>query len=440
MDFKKLEAKCKANGITEVEIYKYTEEGTSITTFNGQVDDNKIYEKNENYIRGVYNGHIVALYVENDTDEEIDLIVERIKENALITESTDPYFIYGGSKEYPVVESCDHDYDNYSQADKIGLCKKLEAFVREKCEFVQMSQSAIYVSSETLSIVNSNGLNVSRSDVGAAITVGAVVRKDGDVKQGYSVQYVKNFADIDYDKILKECIERPVSSIGAKSIESGHYPVVFENKAAAGLIGCFLSMFSAEAVIKKISLLADKVGQKVFGDNITFVDDPLNEKAINKYPFDDEGVAAFPKTVVENGVLKTYLHNLSTAKMLDAQSTGNGFKEGSGSIGVSPTNFCLKSGEKSFDEMISTIENGVFITDLMGMHSGVNAVSGAFNLQSSGYKIENGKLTDPVTLIIVSGNIIDMLNNVVEVSNDFECSRRVGSGSVYVKSLAVSGK
>ena len=440
MDFKALELACKAKNITEVEIYRKVVEGVSISTFNGVVDNNQIYETNEMYVRGVYNGHIVSLYVEKDTEDEIDFIVEKIIANANVTESTDPYFIYGGSKEYPVLPKEENDYDKYSQADKIALCQKIEAFLKEKCEYVQTTQAGIDVETETISIENSNGLNVSRSGMGAGIFVGAVIRKDGDVKQGHSFQLLNKLADFDYDKLVKDTIERPLSSIGAKSVPSGQYPVVFENEAAASLISCFLSMFSADAVIKKMSLLAGKVDQKVFGDNIDFVDDPHHAKANSKYPFDDEGVAAFPKTVVENGVLKTYLHNLSTAKMLGAESTGNGFKDANGKVSVGPTNIYLSGSDKSFDDMISSIDNGILITNMMGQHAGVNPVSGSFNLQSSGYKIEGGKVTDPVTLIIVSGNIVDVLNNVVEVSNDFKFSRKVGCGSVYVKSLSVSGK
>ena len=143
---------------------------------------------------------------------------------------------------------------------------------------------------------------------------------------------------------------------------------------------------------------------------------------------------------MENGVLKTYFHSLKTAAMLGAEPTGNGFKGGSGAISTRATNLCLKSGDKNLDEILAMIDDGIFITDLMGQHAGVNAESGAFNLQSSGYHIRNGKLAEPVTLIVVSGNIIDLLNNVVEVGNDFEVSRLVACGSAYIKSLAVSGK
>ena len=440
MDFQKLERICREKGISEVEIYHIQSDGSEVSTFNGNADQNTVYSKNEMFVRGVYGGHIVSLYVEKDTDDELEKIADRIKANAGVIESTDPYFIYGGSKEYPVLPEETHDYDKYTQADKLALCRKMEAFVKSKSEFVSDTEAGVEVESETVTIENSNGLSVSRKDVGAVAYCAGVIKKDGDVKQGYYVDYLQNLSDVNYDDLTKFAVERPLSSIGAASMASGNYPVVFENKMFSSLLSCFLSMFSADAVIKKLSLLGDKLGQKVFGDNITLTDEPMRAESNHKVSFDDEGVAAFSKVIVENGVLKTFLHNLRTAKMLNAEPTGNGFKEGSGDIGVRPTNLCLTGGSHDFDTMISGIQDGVFITQMMGQHAGVNAVSGAFNLQSSGYRIRDGKIAEPVTLIVVSGNIVDVLKNVSDVSTDFKVSGRIGCGSVLVSGLNISGK
>ena len=145
---------------------------------------------------------------------------------------------------------------------------------------------------------------------------------------------------------------------------------------------------------------------------------------------------------MENGVFKSFLHNLKTARYHQTKSTGNGFKAGLTSpIGVSPTNLYLKPGNQSLDEMIAGVEKGLFITKCAGLHSGLNPISGAFNLQATGYLIENGKKTQPVTLIVVSGNFFEMLNEVEIVGNDLiKNLMGVGAPSIKVKSLMVSGK
>ncbi len=440
MNFEVLAKKAKENGIDEIEIYHVVTDGFSVSTFNGEVDNNSVYHNNEMYIRGVYAGHIAAIYVERDEDDEIDNVVARLKADASVTESEDPYFIYGGSKEYPTLPESTHDFATYTQAQRLDMCRKMEAYIREKTEYVELTEASIEAQWTHVSIENSNGLSISREGANAAVVAVGVYRKDGDVKQGFYFDLVDNFSDIDYDKLYRDAVQRPLASIGAKSVKSGAYPVVFENKQFSGLLGCFLSAFSGEAVTKRVCLLGDKLGERVFGENITLVDDPLLAISKNKVTFDDEGVAAFRKTVVEKGVLKTFLHSLKTAKMLGAEPTGNGFKGGSGNIGVSPTNLCVECGSKSLDEMLAPIQDGIYITSMMGQHAGVNAVSGDFNLQASGFKITNGKLGEPITLFVVSGNIIDLLNHVVDIATDVECSRSVASGSVYVESLAISGQ
>jgi PmbA protein len=190
-----------------------------------------------------------------------------------------------------------------------------------------------------------------------------------------------------------------------------------------------------------MSFLKGKLGEKIFGDNITLIDDPLSLDAPSQSSFDDEGVACFTKSVVENGVLKTYLHNLTTAAMMGTKSTGNGNKPDiSASVAVSPNNLYLKAGDVSFEDMVSSVENGVYVTSVQGLHAGLNPISGSFNLQSSGFMIEDGKVTKPVTLIILSGTLQEMLNNVKHVGSDFEFKRGVGAPSLLIESMAISGK
>lgn len=440
MDFKKLESVCRNNGITEVEIHQIKENGTSVSTFNGEVDANEVYFKNEMFVRGVYNNHITSLYIERDTDDEIDNIVKSLVANASVTESHDPYYIYKGDEKYPALVNKENDYASYNQADYIELCKKIEDFLRSKSDLITNTSVSIEVGSEEVSIVNSNGLSVSRANEYAYLSASIVVNKDGKSLNNYYGKYIDKFSEIDYKEMEERLVKRTISSLGAESIESGSYPVVFEAPMAASLISCFMSMFYADNITKKLSLLCNKMNEKVFGNNVTITDDPFCKESHHQYSFDDEGVGTSVTKLVDGGVLTNYLTSLSTSKMLDLKPTGNGFKNGSGKVCVAPTNLCIKCGNKSFDEMISSIKNGVLITKMMGQHAGVNPVSGSFNLQSSGFLIKDGKIDKPVTLIIVSGNIIDTLNNIVDISSDFDVYGKVGTGSIYVNSLAISGK
>ena len=440
MDFEKLLAEAKKEGINELEVYEVKTENSSIETFNGIIDKNVVSNTHIFSIRGVYNDHIVSITTEVDNDDEINQIIGKIKENSAVIDSNDPYIIYGGSKEYPVIEKQENDYAKYNQNEKIKYCLELEKKVKESSPLVENVMAVFEIEQVELSIRNSNGLNLSRKEDVAVVAAEAFLKKGEKVKTGWNVQYLKNISDFDLTKALKFSVERPIKAIDAGFVKSGTYNVVFENGVMSSLLGAFSSIFSAEAVRKNMSLLQNRLGEKVFGDNITLVDDPLDPRARFKIPFDDEGVACKKKVLVYNGVLNTYLHNLKTAQIFNTESTGNGFKS-AGTIGVAPTSLYLESSEVvSFDEMLKAVDNGILVTDIQGLHAGLNPVSGTFNLQSSGFKIENGKITDAITLFVVSGNIIDLLNNVKMVADDFEYKGSVGTGSIFVDNINISGK
>lgn len=441
MNFNKLEKSALKAGITEIEIYEVCSNGVEISMFNGVVENNTSSATKVCAIRGVYQNQIVTVYEENCDDEMIPSIIERIKDNCSIKNQKDPFFIYSGDKEYPKLAERSHDFDEFSLQDKIGLCTKLTDLMKKRSPFVQMTDVSYSEEENTTTIKNSNGLNVQRHSKYGFLVAEAICVKDGETKTGFDYIRLENLKDVNLEALANDAVDLATSSFGADSITSGAYKVVLDKKVVSSLLGAFSNIFSAEAVLKNMSFLKDKIGDAVFGENITLIDDPLSLEAPSQSAFDDEGVASYTKAVVENGVLKTYLHNLKTAAMMKVKSTGNGYKDDvESSVDISPSNLYLKAGNSSLEEMFLEVGDGVYITSVTGLHAGLNPVSGSFNLQSSGFLIENGKKSRPVTLIILSGTLQELLNNVSLVGNDFEFKRGVGAPSLCVRSMAISGK
>ena len=182
-----------------------------------------------------------------------------------------------------------------------------------------------------------------------------------------------------------------------------------------------------------------KIGQKIASSKVTIEDKPLAKNVFARW-FDDEGVATYNKPIIKNGRLETYLYNLTTAAKDGVKSTGNGFGGGS-KRGISSAFLSLKPGKKSLDELFEMVGNGVYITDVSGLHAGLNPQSGNFSLQSTGFMIENGKKGKPLDLITVGGNLLDIFKDVLEVGNDVTVSPSgVSSESLLIKKIAVSGK
>ena len=158
------------------------------------------------------------------------------------------------------------------------------------------------------------------------------------------------------------------------------------------------------------------------------------------HPFDDEGVACYDKEVIKEGKFVTFLHNLKTAYYFKTESTGNGFKIGA-NVGVKGANLHIAPGKVDKQTMISSISEGLLITVLDGLHAGVNPISGDFSLKASGFLINNGKLTRPVSLIVIAGNFFSLLKEVETVGSDLYFSYYgVGSPSIKLAKIAVSGE
>ena len=166
------------------------------------------------------------------------------------------------------------------------------------------------------------------------------------------------------------------------------------------------------------------------------------ENGIASQPFDAEGVASKTKAVISDGVLKTFLHNLKTAKKDGVESTGNAYKGIKSPIGISPTSFYIQAGDKSYQQLLEEMGEGLIIISVQGLHSGANPVSGDFSLGAYGYYVKDGRIQRPVDQITIAGNFFDLLKNVVAIGSDLEFdSSGVGSpSSLLIKELAVAGK
>ena len=174
---------------------------------------------------------------------------------------------------------------------------------------------------------------------------------------------------------------------------------------------------------------------------MTLVDDPLLEGGMGSRPFDDEGVPSATHTVVEDGVFRTFLHNLKTARKDGVATTGNARKVGYASaVHVTPTNFYLKPGKRTLDDMLRGIGEGLVITEVSGLHAGANPISGDFSLLAKGYTFREGRREKPVEQITVAGNFYELLNAVRELASDLTFPMGgIGCPSVDVGELSVSG-
>ncbi len=266
-----------------------------------------------------------------------------------------------------------------------------------------------------------------------------VAAKQGDeVKTGFKVFASLDPKEFDADKFAKDVAEDAINKLGATQCKSKKYPTVLKPNCVSALLRSYLSNIDAEEIQKQSSLFVGKLHQPVASKKLTVVENNLEKNIFYNY-YDEEGVATNKKFLIKKGNLETYIYTLETAAKDGVEPTGNGVVGGKVKAGLG----CIyvKPGRKSFDKMIAPISEGVYITELEGLHAGMNAKSGNFSLQAQGFMIRDGKIAEPLSLITVAGNLVDVFNSIKEIANDVSLELSAcSSPSILIKKLAISGK
>ena len=438
--YDKFFALAKEAGLEEVELSITESHSLNISLFHGEVDE---YKDNNGYsilARGILNGKCGSATADVWNKDKAAWLVKEIVNNAKVIENEDPVFIFKGSPKYHKVNTFNKVLEEVSIEEKMKQLFALEKALKEiDKRIVEVAGTEYSQTSEKVTLMNSNGLNlVQKSNYFTFI--GQCVAKEGEqTKSGYDFFLDNDFSKFNAQEFAKKIVKVTVDQLGGEACETNKYKAVLHPDVVTSLLKAYIGHADAEEVQKHSSLFIDKIGQKIASKKITIEDKPLQKNVFARW-FDDEGVATYNKPIIKNGVLQTYLYNLTTAAKAGVESTGNGFGGGS-KRGISSSFLSIKPGKKSLDELFEMVGNGVYITDVSGLHAGLNPQSGNFSLQSTGFMIENGKKGKPLDLITVGGNLLDIFKDVLEVGNDVTVSPAgVSAESLLIKKIAVSGK
>lgn len=438
--------KGKAKGFNEQEVYYLKNKNTEISVYQGQIDKFNISEDGGLSYRGMVDGKLGYAYTEIMDEAAIDMLVDEAFANAKIIEAEDEVFLHDGTGNYSKVDNFNPDLDLVPIEKKIKFMLDLEQSILKADDRVKTLSQNSYDEVESIRrIKNTKGLDITDQINYCLAYAVVVVEENEDKRTGLGYDISNTFENLSIDKITSEATSEALKMLGAKSTKSMKCPVVIKNETFAQLFSAYIGILNAERVQKKLSKLGDKLGEVIASPVLTLLDDPHLKGALASSAFDAEGVATYQKPIIENGVLKSFFHNLKTASKDGVLSTGNASKGSyKGTVGIAPSNLVLTPGESSIDDMIATIDKGVFILELQGLHAGINTISGDFSLQCYGYLIENGKLTKPVSQITVAGNFFEMLKDIEYFANDFRfsilSSDYTGSASVKIKALSISGE
>jgi len=432
-------------GFEECEACFALDSSMSIDILNGEVSSYENSATSALSFRGLKNGQMGYCSTNILNDDSIGFLLKSAMENCEVLNDEDPQFIYcdENNKElYYSQLSEAYSKNTYNAFAELGL--KLEkAILALDSRIDAVDYLTISCGTGPFLIINSKGLHSYRDNDGMSIMAAArATDSDGSVKSGGHYWIGTDIDEFDMDKFLSKFQENLLGKMGAKSVKSGNYKAVLTPEAFNQFFSVFFGNFFATPMQRGLSLLADKEGTKIASEVLTVKEIPMYEDARTKIPFDDEGVLTTEKAIIDKGEFATALYDLKSAYKAGRKSTGNGFRGGAG-VSECPTNLIVEPGNKSFNELLEEVGDGIILTDLSGLHAGVNSISGDFSLLCEGYLIENGKKGRPVEQITVAGNFYEVIKEIIFVGNDI-INLPAGDGefftpSVYVGTLAISG-
>jgi PmbA protein len=289
-------------------------------------------------------------------------------------------------------------------------------------------------------VVNSRGVRAAGEASAASLAVEVVAAGGGDERTGHHAAHARGAGGLDALGVGRAAARHAVELLGSRQAETFKGPVLLDPVAATALLSLLAVPLSAEECLLGSSPLAGRVGQRVAAPLVRIVDDPFHAGGIGGMPFDAEGVPARATPLVEDGELRSLLHSSYSARRMGVAVTANAARDDfAAAVRVAPTNLVLLPGRRALDALRTQIARGFEIQDLMGLHT-ANAVTLDFSLGLVGHWIEGGRRAYPVGEMTVAGNLLELLQRIVEVGSDLWFDANVGCPSLLVDGLTVSGR
>jgi PmbA protein len=435
-------ARCKERGAEDAELYLSRGTEFTVRVYKGEIESLVSAESRGIGLRTFREHRVGFSYTSDFEPDALNDLVDEALLNGRYNHA-DEANVLPESKPYePLTGLASPALSGIDPQRKIDFALEMERRATSLDPRVRRVSDAVYSDgSGQVEIFNSRGLQASFDRTVAYGVLETIAEQDGEMQSGFAFTHGRDMDQLDLAGVVKEAVENAAGLLGARPVRTAKVPVVLHPHAAAMILGVLASSFSADAVIKRRSLLAGKIGEPVAAGIVTITDDARLPDGLASRPFDGEGVPAGRNELISAGVLRGYLHNTYTARRTNSQSTGSAVRSYKSVPEVGVSNLVLKPGELSREALLARVDNGLHVSQLSGLNT-VNPVSGEFSLGLTGHWIEHGQLTKPVKELTVAGNVIGLLKKVEAVASDLRfmfAGGFCGSPTVLIEELPVGG-
>lgn len=433
-------------GADDAEIYCSTKQETEIMAGNGQAETVSIRSDTGFAVRVLRDSRMAFASSNLSARKAAVDLVKDVTERALL---------HSPDENNVIPEAIDRDvagveepYD--SELESLPLSAKIEKTLNiEKAAKAYDSRVQGFAwlqygdSVQEFSVVNSRGIRA-RSRGSIAYAFAYAIAGDGkSVQTGTHAGSTAYFDKLSATEIGETVAEYAVRMLGAGSYKTGEYHVVFPPETNTALLGAVADMLSADQVQKGKSPFRDRLGDMVASEIVTVTDDGLMPGGLATSPYDSEGVPSSTTVLIKNGKLKTFLYDSYSAKKGKTDSTGNASRANyHAQPSITPTNLYLRPGNISQSDLIRSIQDGLYITELSGLHAGINPTTADVSIPAKALVIRNGEFAGGVDNITISGNLLDLYRKVDSIADDLTWipgNGMLGAPTMSIPDVKVTG-
>ncbi|MBC9881542.1 TldD/PmbA family protein [Bradyrhizobium sp. INPA01-394B] len=405
----------------------------------GRVEESERSEGDDVGLR-VLVGQRQAVVSTNDTSGDA---VTKLAERAVAMARVAPSDKYVGladpallARDFPDLDLLDPDVPTTAELERRALAAEAAALAVKGVSKSGGASASAGIGGMVL--VTSTGFHGSYLRSSQGISATAIAGEGTSMERDYDFTSAPHGEDLlSPDAVGRSAGERTVARYNPRKVETCKVPVVFDPRVAGSLVGHLVGAINGASIARKTSFLKDKLGQRLFANNIRIIDDPLRKRGLRSQTFDAEGVAVKRTALVDEGVLTTWLLDCATARELGLATTGHAHRGVSSSPSPGPYNLHLEPGTPTPAELIADIKQGFYVTDLIG--SGVNGVTGDYSRGASGFWIESGQLTYPVSEVTIAGHLFEIFKSM-QPANNLEFRYGINAPTVRIEGLTLGGR
>lgn len=391
-------------------------ESLSLKANEGELEEYKVSSSQIFGLRVIKDGKVGTAYSEAADSRALSSLVEQALTNASFTAVEVHENILANEAQLHTDDSLLCPPEDVSIDTKVNFALAMERELAGRDKVKNVPYNGVQDNTGQRHIFSSAGLSAySKSRMCAAYAYALIDAGDKNAMEGTG-QAARLFGSLNASDIAERAYKQTLDILDGVPVPSGHYDVIFDEEVQASLFGVFSMMFSGKSAKDGVNPMREKLGQLIADKQLTITDQPLNVDGFGYQLFDSEGTATQSTPLIVEGTLNTLIHNSATASFFDMKTTGHAARGPKSTMGVGLHQLEIASGRGSSVEIFAG--KYLLLTDLTGMHSGANAISGDFSFGASGYLCQDGQRIQPVRGVTVAGNFYDMLNKIALIGDE----------------------